>query len=132
MASLPFRMTPIFGANKGRDDIKGDLSGLDLFLSFLTGNSAASGGLFRIVFEWQVLVSTRDCYSDLRQLCSAGSIGRANNKPVEDLVNAGDASNQTLDVGQVAVRFERAFQADAAFDLANNERRNTDFRLVGK
>jgi len=39
MASLPFRMTPIFRANKGRDNIKGDLSGLDLFLSFLNGKS---------------------------------------------------------------------------------------------
>ena len=43
MASLPFRMTPIFRANKGRDNIKGDLSGLDLFLSFL---NVKSDGLF--------------------------------------------------------------------------------------
>ena len=43
MASLPFRMTPIFRANKGRDNIKGDLSGLDLFLSFL---KVKSDGLF--------------------------------------------------------------------------------------
>jgi hypothetical protein len=103
---LPFRMTPIFRANKGRDNIKGDLSGLDLFLSFL---NVKSNGLLLMVFGWQALVSTRHCYSDLRQRFSAGRIRWANHKAVEDSVNACDASNQTLDVGQVAVRFEGAF-----------------------
>ena len=52
MASLPFRMTPIFRANKGQDNIKGDLSGLDLFLSFW---NVKSDGLFA---EYSRLVSS--------------------------------------------------------------------------
>ena len=49
-------------------------------------------------------------------------------KAVEDSVYTCDAPNQTFHVGHVAVRFENTIQADAAFDLLNKERRDTDFR----
>jgi hypothetical protein len=60
---------------------------------------------------------------------SRRSIGRAESQAVQNSIDARDALNQSVNVGQVVVRFENALEADAALDLPDNQRQNIDVRV---